>query len=234
MRRPAAVLIDREPDAVRFGERHQPLAVVEVGHEGLLRQHVLAGAERGLDDRQARLGMRRHVDDVDLRVGQHLLPAVGDARLGRVAGGLLLRLRSGAVADRGHLPAGGGIGVEVAGGDPAGADQPDPRAPAARRGRTVWKLGRRHLRHRRAAQRVGVGVGLAHGSSSSVRFSRADCAAVSTIRCPSGERGVERPLDRPAGGDAPEHVLDAVALPFGQRLGLDRRRLGAGAGLDGT
>ena len=44
VRRPAAVLVDGEPHALRVGEVAEPRAGVEVDDEGLLRQHVLAGA----------------------------------------------------------------------------------------------------------------------------------------------------------------------------------------------
>ena len=53
MRRPAAVLVDRELDAVFVGQLDQPLAGVEIDDERFLRQHMLAGLERGLDQRHA-------------------------------------------------------------------------------------------------------------------------------------------------------------------------------------
>ena len=80
VRRPAAVLVDREPHALRVGEVAEPLAGVEVEDERLLRQHVLAGRERRLDHRQPLGRVRRDVDDRDVVARERAGDVVG--RLG--------------------------------------------------------------------------------------------------------------------------------------------------------
>jgi hypothetical protein len=92
VRRPAAVLVDGELHALVLGQLHEVLAHTEIGDEGFLAQHVLARLQRRLDDRRAMLGVERHVDHVDLGIGQHVLPVVLDPRGGAVFGGLRLGL----------------------------------------------------------------------------------------------------------------------------------------------
>ena len=71
--RPAGVLIDGELDAHFVGQIGQPLADVEIDDERLLAQHVLAGLERGLDERRPHGGVRGDVDDLDVVAAQHFL-----------------------------------------------------------------------------------------------------------------------------------------------------------------
>jgi hypothetical protein len=221
--------------ALVLGQLHEVLAHAQIGDEGFLAQHVLARLQRRLDDRRAMLGVERHVDHVDLGIGQHVLPVVLDPRGGAVFGGLRLGLGPRAVPECRDLPSRGAVGVEMAAGDAARADHPDPGAVGPGHRRAVGQVGGRDLWQRLGLQGIGVGIAriLGHGISSNVRFSAAERAAVSTIRCAVRQRaGSSGPPTGSPRAIAAQHVFDGVALPLLQRIGGDLVPLGPGAGLD--
>ncbi len=77
VRRPAAVLVDGELDAMPVGEFDQPLACVEIDDKRLLRQHMLAGLQRRFHQRHALHWMRRDVEHLDIVAAQQALEIVG-------------------------------------------------------------------------------------------------------------------------------------------------------------
>ncbi len=81
MRRPAAVLVDRELYAPPLGLRDQRLAGREVLDERLLRQDMLAGRERAPHQVDPHVGMGRDVEHRDPGIAEHVLEIVGGARL---------------------------------------------------------------------------------------------------------------------------------------------------------
>ena len=78
--------------------------------------------------------------------------------------------RQRAVADHRDVEAGRAVGGEMRRRDAAGADERDARPVGPRQRRPVGQVRRRHLGRGRRLQRVGVEVGLAHGTSGTVRL----------------------------------------------------------------
>ena len=72
-RRPAAVLVDRDARPQAFALLDELASRLQIVRERLLGEHVLAGRERLPDERRAHVGVRRDVDDLDLRVAQELV-----------------------------------------------------------------------------------------------------------------------------------------------------------------
>ena len=187
MRRPAAVLVDGELDAVPVGEFDQPLAGVEIDDERFLRQHMLAGLERRLDQRHALGRMRRDVEHLDVVAAKQALEIVGGDGVGVELVAPRLGARQRARHDRRDIETGAAVGVEMREGNAPCPDQRDLRPVVFGHRRPVGQLRRRDFRHRLADQRI-VGFGgkivLAHGSSFTVRFSRAESTALSVICWP--------------------------------------------------
>ena len=73
MRRPTAVLVDGKPHAFLCRAVAEAFPDVEIEHERLLRQHVLSGVDRRLDQWDALSRMSRDVDHLDTRAVQNRL-----------------------------------------------------------------------------------------------------------------------------------------------------------------
>ena len=189
--RPFWLTARRTPFASARSQRRAPASRSTT--KGFCDSTCLPARERRLDHRQPLGRVRRDVDDLDVVAGER----AGDV-VGRLGGGEELvapRLGPGerAVADHRDVEARRAVGGEMRRGDAAGADQRDPRPVGPRQRRPVGQVGRGDLGGGRGLQRVGVEVGLAHGTSATVRFSRADSTALSIIRWPiSAERRIER------------------------------------------
>ena len=183
-------------------------ADIEIEHERLLRQHMLAGFERPPISGARSVGMQRDVDDGDVRVAdQRVRRCRWPARRERTDRACP---RHGRGADRRspRRSARISVGVEMREADAAGADQSDRSRPVAWHRRRVGEHGRgdrlgiaRHQRigiRRRQFVRVLSRLGMPPGPACASAC--ADMTAVSTICCAdAAESGVERAFDRLAG-----------------------------------
>ena len=70
MRRPAAVLIDRELEATLLRQLDEFAAVIEVLDERLLRQHMLVGVQRAPHEVEADVRMGGEVENAHIRIAQ--------------------------------------------------------------------------------------------------------------------------------------------------------------------
>ena len=86
MRRPAAVLIDRELEAAPLRELNEFPPVIEVLDERFLRQHVLIGLQRAPHEIEADVRMGCEVEDADVRIAQHRIEIVRNARIWEMGG----------------------------------------------------------------------------------------------------------------------------------------------------
>ena len=190
MRRPAAVLIDGELEATPLRELDEFAAVVEVLDEGLLRQHVLVGVQGSPHEVEADVRVSGDVEDPHVRVAQHGIEIIGDARAGKIGFAPRTRALKIGRADDDHVEAIARIGFEMRTADAACADQRNRRAAILRHRRTIGQVGRFNFDRRFGDQSIVVGrrpfglprVRRRHGSRASVRRSRAESAAVSTMR----------------------------------------------------
>ena len=192
MRRPAAVLVDGEDEIVGVGEVAEAGAGVEVEDEGLLREDVLTGGERGLDQGEAFGGVGGEVDDGDVVAGEGAGDVVGGLRRGEELVPAGDGAGEGAVGDDRDVEAGGAVGGEVGAGDAPGADQRDAGAGALREGRAVVEVGGGDLRGGGGLEGVGVEVGFGHGASGTVRPLLAERTALSMMRWPRSESAGSR------------------------------------------
>ncbi len=193
VRRPAAILVHREPDALLLRQIDQTLTCIQVRHERLLREHVLLSRDRSPHDRDALGGMRRHIDHLDVVTPQHVA-IVGVRR--RCGIKLLLpppRLGLGAITQRRDVIPRGLVRAQVILRDAAATDQADLRVVSLR------ILG--EIRHRGRFDAL-VAAGLCQGiialfrhrdltqpTSGTVRRSFALRTAESTICWPMREIG---------------------------------------------
>ena len=72
MRGPPAVLVHGQLHILLFCKLDEPFSLVQIEHERLLAEHVLAGFDRGANDRQSLLGMRGDIDNFHVVSLQHL------------------------------------------------------------------------------------------------------------------------------------------------------------------
>src|SRR5580704_8450288 len=86
VRRPAAVLIDRELEAAPLRELNEFPPVIEVLDERLLRQHVLIGLQRAPHEIEADVQMGCEVEDAHIRIAQYGIEIVSDARIWEMGG----------------------------------------------------------------------------------------------------------------------------------------------------
>ena len=190
VRRPAAVLIDGKSETTLLRECDEFAAVIEVLDEGLLRQHMFARFQPTPHEVEAGVRMGGEIEDAQVRIAQHGIEIVRNARDWEMDAAAHPGALEIARADDDHVQAMTRIGVEMRRADATRADQRDGDATVARHRRTVRKVGRFDLRCSLGDQRVVVGrraIGLfqfcpGHGSRANVRRSRAESAAVSTIR----------------------------------------------------
>ena len=188
MRCPAAVLVDRQLHALRFGLRHQRRAHVQIHHEGLLAQHVLAGVDGRFEDRHPLLWVRGDIHDLDVvACEQFAIIEIGSGlRIKFVAPPF--HTRPVAAAQRRYMVTGILVGPQMHFRDSTAADQADRRTIVFGVARLIGQIGRRDL---------ALGPGLAaavaavfrHGDSywmsGRVRFCAALWKAVSTICWPT-------------------------------------------------
>src|SRR5271168_717069 len=81
MRRPAAVLVDRELRPAPLGLLDELAAGSQILYEGLLRKDVLAGGERASHEIDAKLGVRRDVENLDPGIVQQPFEIIRRVRL---------------------------------------------------------------------------------------------------------------------------------------------------------
>ena len=142
MRRPAAVLIDRE---LQFAPRRQFdefAPVVEVLDERLLRQDVLSRIQRAAHEVDAHVRVGRDVENPQARVAEQGLEIVGDARLREIRVAPRLGALKIARADRHDVEPMARVSVEMRAADAARADESDRRASVARHWRTIGQVRR--------------------------------------------------------------------------------------------
>jgi hypothetical protein len=190
VRRPAAVLIDGKLEATPLRQLNQFPAVVEILDERFLRQHVLIGVQRTPHEIKANIRMGGEVENTDVWIAQHGIEIVGDARVREMG----VAPRSGALeiarADGDHAQAIARIGVEMRAADAACANKRNRGAAVARHRRTIRQVRRFDLGSGLGHKSIVVGrrslgfhfLRRGHGSRASVRPSRAESAAVSTMR----------------------------------------------------
>ena len=190
MRSPAAVLIDRELQIAPRRQFDELAPVVEVFDERLLRQDVLSRIQRAAHKVDANVRVGRDVENPQARILQEGLKIAGDARLREIRVATRLCALKIARADRHDLEPMARVSVEMRAADAAGADESDRCASVARHWRKIGQVRRLRLRRGLGDKRVvvrGRFAGLprrrrAHGNRASVRRSRAESAAVSTMR----------------------------------------------------
>src|SRR5262245_18443741 len=127
MRRPAPVLINRQPDPARVGQTGESFADVQIDDEWLLAQNMFACSKRLFDDFDSILRMRRDVDDLDL-VAPQQFAVIGRDRRVRIK--LLLIGASFAfrvIAERGDAETSVTVRVQVLYGYAAASDDSDRR-----------------------------------------------------------------------------------------------------------
>ena len=73
MRRPAAVLVDGQFNAVALGQFYQALAFVQIEHKRFLAEHMLAGTQRRMEQWHAVGRMGGDVDYFDVVAAQYRL-----------------------------------------------------------------------------------------------------------------------------------------------------------------
>ena len=232
MRRPAAVLVDGEDDALLVGEIGEPRR----RRRGRARRaFATAHACRASSavsisgSRSAGCGVRS-TTAMSSRRQRALRYRPSPRRCGKYSSRRASALASVRLQITATSKPARPIGVEMRGRNAARADQRDPRPIVLRHRRPVGQLGRRDFGGGRALQAVGVEVRrLAHATSGTVRFvCGRQHGAVDDPLPDEAERRVERPGDRRAVLDAGEHVFDRRAPARRQRVHRhlrQRRRL---------
>jgi hypothetical protein len=83
VRRPTAILIDRESQTEVVRQPHHPFAGRQVERERLLRKHMLSRPQRRLDDRRAHVGVRGDINHAHIVTCEQLLPVGVDCGIGK-------------------------------------------------------------------------------------------------------------------------------------------------------
>ena len=112
-------------------------ALVEIQHKRLLAQDVAAGVQRVAHDGRSHVRMRRDIDDVEVRLGQHLAVIEINRRFREEFVAAANRVRLDDVHQRDNIPARDPIGVQVLLRDAP----PQPMSPM--RGRYFFGIGGR-------------------------------------------------------------------------------------------
>src|ERR1700690_4433206 len=134
--------------------------------------------------------MGGEVEDAHVRIAHHRTENVSDARARKMGGASRTGALEIARTDRDDIEAMPRIGFEMRPTNAACADERDRLVVVARHRRTIGKVRRFYLGNGLGHQSIVVGrrsvgfpgFGLGHGRRASVRRSRAESAAVSTIR----------------------------------------------------
>ena len=188
MRRPAAILVDRELNSVAFGLFDERAAGREILDEGLLRQDMLAGLKGAPHQACSHVRVGRQVDDLDPGIPDRLFEVVRRVSPRKESVAARARARRITRANHENVQSIGAVGVEVRCADPAGADERDADRTVLWHRREIgqfgrWRFGGRMSRQRVVARRrLELCFRFGHGSNGNVRRSLAERAAVSTIR----------------------------------------------------